>query len=249
MRLLLLLALSMGCTDPFAEAQKADTVEAYEAYIAQNPTGNFRLQAETRLEELMLEAARAEKTLAAYDAYMERFPEGALREKAAEEREEFLWSWADEQDTVEGYQKYLDEYPRGDKKRKQEARRRMKMAEHRAEIELSPVTVEQINLANDPEGPLNGWGFFVDVTNVGERPIQKLRLQASMLDGDGKVLDAKPWRLVDTVLRGRNWDPDEYKAPIQPGETRQWKYTTGDLPAGWSRRVVVKAVSIGFADE
>lgn len=247
----LALLLSAGCSDPFATAQESDSIEAYEKYLAENPSGAYRLQAEARTEELMLEKAREEKTLEAYDAVLERFPEGALKEKVTEERETFLWAWADEQDTVEGYQKYLDEYPRGTKTRKnrEEARRRLKVAENKDRLEISPVTVEQVNMAKDPDGPLNGWGFYVDVTNVGDKPIQTLWLQVSLLDNDGKVIDIKKEPLVDTVLPGRGWAPDEFKAPLKPQETREFELTSGDMPADWSRRATIKPVSIAFVEE
>ncbi|MDG1483805.1 MAG: hypothetical protein P8R54_29710 [Myxococcota bacterium] len=244
----LLLLLSTGCKDPFATAQESDSIDSYEAYLTENPSGAYRIQAESRVEELMLEKARAEKSLEAYDALLTRFPNGALKEKVTEERESFLFAWADEQDTAEGYQKYLDEYPRGTKtkKNREEARRRLKMAENKDRLEVSPVTIEQVNMANDPDGPLNGWGFFADVTNVGDAPIQTLWIQVSMLDNDGNVIDTQKEPLVDTVLPGRGWAPDEFKAPLEPGETRSWKHTSGDLPAGWSRRASIKPVKIGF---
>ena len=121
----LLFLLSTGCKDPFAVAQESDSIEAYDKYLDENPSGAYRFQAEARVEELMLEKARTEKSLEAYDTILTRYPDGALKEKVTEEREAFLWAWADEQDTAEGYQKYLDEYPRGTKtkKNREEARR------------------------------------------------------------------------------------------------------------------------------
>lgn len=246
----LIFLLSAGCTDPFAVAQEADSIESYDQYLSENPSGAYRFQAETRVEELMLQKARDEKSLEAYDAVLERYPSGALKEKVTEEREEFLWAWADEQDTAEGYQKYLDEYPRGNKtkKNREEARRRLKMVQNKDRLEISPVTVEQVNMANDPDGPLNGWGFFADVTNVGDKPIQTLWIQINLLDNDGNIIDTQREPLVDTVLPGRGWAPDEFKAPLKTGETRGWKHTSGDMPAGWSRRASIKPVKIAFVE-
>lgn len=251
LRIAFIMLLAAGCSDPFATAQEADTVEAYEKYLQDNPSGAYRLQAEARAEELMLERAREEKTLEAYDAVLARFPEGALKEKVTEEREGFLWAWADEQDSVEGYQKYLDEYPRGNSTRKnrEEARRRLKVAENKDRLEISPLTIEQVNMAKDPDGPLNGWGFYADITNVGDAPIQTLWLQVSLLDDDGKVIDTKKEPLVDTVLPGRGWAPDEFKAPLKPSETREFELTNNNMPAGWSRRASIKPVKIAFVEE
>ena len=40
---------------------------------------------------------------------------------------------------------------------------------------------------------------------------------------------------------------EEFKQPLQPGQSRTWVYTTGDLPADWAKTVRVVPVDIGFA--
>lgn len=243
---LLLFSLLLACTDPYATAQESDTIEAYEKYLSENPSGTYRLQAETRLEELMFQKAEEDKKIASFDAYFARFPDGQFKEKAMEAREEVLFAWADQEDTAEAFQKFLDEYPRGAKKRKQEARRRVNMAKNRDVVGLGEVSMEQVNLANDPDGPPNGWGFFVDVTNKGETPITLLTLQISLLDGGGAALTQATYPAVGSRYPGRSWVEDEYKEPLKPGESRAWKYTTGDIPTGWSKKVSVKPVNISF---
>lgn len=243
----LLLSLTLSaCTDPFSEAQQADTIESYEKYLADNPSGAYRLQAEMRLEELMLQKARDEKSLEGFDAYLARFPKGSQHDKAVEERESFLFSWAEEQDTPAAYQKYLDEYPKGDKKRKEEARRRMVMAEHKDKISISAPEQEQVNLAGEQDGVPNGWAFFVDVTNQGDQPITRLTLQLRFLNESGRVIKTANYPSVGSRYPGRSWVEDEYKEPLKPGQTRQWKYTTGDIPPNWAQKVEVKAIDISF---
>ena len=112
MRALILLPilLSLGCSDPFDEAQKEGSIEAYETFLADNPNSPFRLQGEIALEELYLEKARTDGTLEAYDTYIEKFPKGQHIDKARDERREFLFSWADKQDTSEGWETFLEEY-------------------------------------------------------------------------------------------------------------------------------------------
>ena len=243
------LALStVGCGSPFADAQEADTIEAYEAFLAANPSSPYTLQAQTRLEELYLGKARDEKTLEAYDTYLEKFPEGALRAKALDERREFLFAWADSEDSVDGWKKYLTEYATGgDKKQRKEARKRLRMAENRGAIELGPVEQEQVNLAENPDGPLDGWGFYVDVTNKGEQTITHLYLQVAYLGDGGKSLDSDSWPVVTKVNPGGIPIEEEFKQPLKPGESRTWVYTTGDMPAGWTKKVRVTPVDIGFA--
>ncbi|HHO53485.1 MAG TPA: hypothetical protein ENK18_22090 [Deltaproteobacteria bacterium] len=229
------LVVLTACGEPFAAAQKADTIESYEQYLKENPEGRFVIEASGRLEVLYLERAKAEETLEAYDAYLERFPEGAMRERALTERESFLYSWAKETNTAEGWQKYLDEYPKGKKKQRQHAKRMLEVHAYLPYLEVSPVRQEQINLAEDPEGPLNGWGFEADVTNNGDATITEMRLTIQYLSPEGGVLDEREWPIV-----AEYWTvpvEEERKVPMGPGQTRTWEWSTGDMPERWDRKV------------
>ena len=200
---ILAIALSIGvltACDDFSAVQKADTIEAYETYIAENPDSRMMLQAKTRLEELYLKQAKESGTLEGYDAYLAKFPEGTYVEKAMTEREEFLYGWAKEQDSEEGWKKFLDEYPRADKKRKKEARQAIAMAQYADKLGMTEPKIDRVNLAEDPEGEPNGWGIWVDVTNNGEKVIEDLRLRAKFTDADGKVIGDKTWPVV-----AKNW--------------------------------------------
>ena len=253
MRLLapLVMMLAIGCGNPFEDAQKLDTVDAYEKFLTEHPSSPFVTQAEIRVEELMLEKARADQTLESYDAVIKRFPEGKgqLYHKAWEERREVLYKWADETDTPEAWHKYLDEYPSGDKKKKEEARTRIKMSEYTSQIALSPVEAEQINLAAIPDGPLNGWGFYTDVTNNTKKDVSYLNLRLSYMGDDGRVVDTREWPAVARHLPGYMPMPDGFDQPMKPGETRHWEWTTGDMPAGWNKKVTIKPIEIRFAAE
>lgn len=231
------LVVLTACGEPFAAAQKADTIEAYEHYLAENPDGRFSIEANGRLEVLYLEKAKAEQSLEAYDVYLERFPEGAMRERGLAERESFLYSWAKETNTAEGWQKYLDEYPKGKKKQRQHARRMIKVHDYLPGLEISPVRQQQINLAEDPEGPLNGWGFEADVTNNGEATITEMRLTIQYLSPEGGVLDEREWPIV-----AEYWTvpvEESRKVPMGPGETRTWEWSTGDMPERWDRKAQI----------
>ena len=110
---MLTLLLFLACGTPYSEVQKMDTIEAYEAWIAENAGSPQMTLAEIRLEELYLEKAREEKTLEAYDDYLSRYGEkgGELVNKATIEREEFLFDWAGDENTIDGWEKYIAEYP------------------------------------------------------------------------------------------------------------------------------------------
>lgn len=237
-----------GCQNPFDVAMEANTIEAFEEFLANSPNSPFTTQAELRLEELYLEKAREDKTLEAYDVYLEKYPKGKLKDKAVEERRQFLFDWADQEDSAESWQKFLDEYPEGDRKLKVEARQRLNMAQNRGLVTVGPVSIEQVNLAENPDGPLDGWGVYADVTVAGDKEVETLMMQVAYLGSEGQVLDTREWPAVAPRTPDRTPIEEEFKVPMKPGETRTFVWTAGDMPVGWSKKATVKPVDIQFVD-
>jgi hypothetical protein len=240
--------------DPFTDVQEIDTIEAYEAYLKEHPDSTYKPQAEGRLASLMLEKARKEKTLEAYDAFLARFPNSSLVKDALKERKVLLWDWADEKDTVEAWQKYIDDYSKpdkegGDRDGVKKAKRRLRMASHQKDLEIGPVEMEMVNLAEDPDGPLNGYGFYADVKNVGDKPITMLRMRIQYLDAEGKPVGSAEWPLIASHLPGNLPIEEGFDKPLKPGESRTWRWTTGDLPDGWSKKTKLSAVDIRVEGE
>lgn len=239
--LILLAALLAGCDD-FPAVQKADTIEAYEAWLTENPESKKRLLAELRLEELYLEKAEAERSLEAYDAYLARFPEGTQRERALAEREDMLWEWAVATNTVEAYEKYIAEYPRGNKEHRAAAHRAVGVLGYIEQIKLGEVTTARVNMAEDPKGELNGWAIRVKVTNNGTSKVKKLVIQTTYVVPDKASPVTKEWPLVAPT-----WTlplPDKTRRTFTPGETREWEWTTADLPPEWDGAATVKITAI-----
>jgi len=233
-----LLLITTACGDNFLDVQNADSIEAYETYIENNPDNRYSIEINSRLPELYLEAAREAKTLESYDKFFERFPEdGPLHEKAREEREVFLYDWANGLNTAESWAKFIEEYPRAEKNRRARAKRMIAVHEYVENLELAPTRMEQINLAEDPEGPLNGWGFYVDVTNNGDKTIESMSLTIEYLGDEGRAIGSREWLIVAPF-----WPVpvlEENKVPMAPGDTREWAWETGNMPEGWSRKVRV----------
>ncbi len=244
---LLLLSAVSGCGDNFAEVQRTDTIAAYEHYLAENPDGRWELQATSRLETLYLEKAQAEKTLEAFDVYLEKFPEGALRARALDERESFLFRWARSENTAASWDKFLEEYPKAKKDNRRTARRMVEVHSYLPHLEVDAPNMERVNLAEDPDGPLDGWGFQVMVTNNGERTIESLHMTIDYLGDEGRALESREWPLVAPFWKTPI--EEERKVPMKPGETRPWDWTTGAMPDGWTRRVRVYPSRITFLDE
>lgn len=249
MRITLVLAtLLLGC-DPWPEVKKADTIEAYEKYMAENPDSLKAVEARARLEQLYIAKAREEKTIEAYDTYLTRFSKGDLAGEAALEREEVFWSWAETQATPEAWERYIKENPKS--KNLKKARSRLRMAQNKDMVELGEPTMKKVNLAEDPKGELNGWGFYVPVTNKGDKPIEYLNLQIRYLDANDKALAVKEWPVVAKALPGNLPFADGFDKPMKPGETRTWEWTASfeEMPEGWTEKVKVVPVGIRIVGE
>ncbi|MBL8616424.1 MAG: hypothetical protein JNM72_12490 [Deltaproteobacteria bacterium] len=242
------LLLGAGCQSSFGKAQEADTIEAYEQFLVENPTSPYRLQAETRIELLLLEKARAEATLGAYDKVIERFPNGPLKEKTLAERKDFLYAWADETDTAEAWDKFMTEYPSADKKQLTEAEKRKNMASLRGTVEIGPVALEEVNLAHIKDGPLDGWLFSADITNKGDKPVKHLMFRLHYLNAEGKSVDSDLWPVVATAMPGNMPMPDGFDKPMAPGETRRFSYETGDMPPTWAKTAKLSPVDIKLVE-
>ncbi len=242
--LVLAALLSSGC-EPFHEVQKQDDIAAYEAYLADHPGSRFDLQARTRLEELYLAKADEAKTLEGYDDYLTRFSDGIYREKAMTKREDFLFSRARDVDSLAAWEQFLAEYPNADKKRKKAARQAIEVAGYREHLALGEARRKRINLAEQKDGPLDGWQFDVDVTNNGPKTITYLSLWVQW-DRPGQVAGRDEWPVVS-----ERWPipmEEEKKAPIKPGQTRTWTWTTRDVPEDYDGPVKITPSAINFAD-
>ncbi len=248
MRTILAVALlgSVACTDPFQVAQEADTIEAYETYLRENPDGRFASAAESRLEALMLEHAKKEGTIEAYDAYLARFPSWTHKDEAVASRETALFKHAKKENTEAGWKKFLEEYPKAEKSRKAFAEEMLEVHGYLPSLEVGKLKIEQINLAEDPEGPLDGWAFRADVKNDGKGVITNLGITIQYLNPEDRVIGERRWPLVAPYWRVPV--REEAKTPIQPGQTRTWEWTTGDLPPAWDRRARIFVSNIELQD-
>ena len=238
------LLLTLAACDPYGSIQQTEDIEAFEQYLKDYPSSPNVVPAKARLEEIYLKKAREAKTLEAYDTYIKRWPAGVHKKKAMAERQDMLLAWAEQQHTPEGWQKFLDEYPRADRRIRSAAKRGKRAAEYMPNLNIGEIGMKQVNLAEDPEGPMNGWGFTADFTNNGTETIRFLQVTVSFLDKDGKSLGTDKWPLVASQFPVPM--EEEKKVPVKPGETRTWAWTTGDIPEGWANKISIKPTSISF---
>ncbi|MED5371336.1 MAG: hypothetical protein VX899_10010 [Myxococcota bacterium] len=251
--MLFFLVTLLACGPSFSEVQKQDSIEAYEAYIAAAPSSPNAFTAKLRLEELYLEAAQEAGSKEGYDRYMEKYaddPEARLLDKAKEGRESFVYQNAVDLNTAEAWQAYMDEYPKGEKKYKQEARRRLEMLEYVDHIEIGAVEVVGANLAEDPDGPLDGFLITSDITNTGDKTVKSLNVAIQYLDAEGKVIETDKWPWVAPQAPGNLPIEEEWKVPVKPGETRTYTYLdTAPDAAGWVKKVKLVPTSITYVEE
>lgn len=247
-RIVLLALLGLSACDDYDAIQRADDIATYEAWLKENPTHSKVFVANIRLEELYLDKARKENTLAVWDAYLERWPEGRHRDKALDEREASLYDWAYQEGTKAAWKTWLDEYPKGHSKHRGVAKASFAATSYADNVTITEVRTKKVNLAEDPEGPLDGTEFAVDVTNNGDKTLDAFVLRIHYVDGSGKSLGNRVWPVVGTTKDFKVPVEEEKKVPMKPGETRTWAWWTGDLPKGYSKAVVHPA-RVRFAKE
>lgn len=240
--------LVAACADPYGDAKKADTIDAYEAFLATDPGGSEKLGAEQRLEELLVTRAEETKAVADFDKVIARFPKSRQIKKLKEGRANASFAAAEADGSGDAWKKFLDENPDADGALKKRARAQVAVAEYKDKLAFGEPKVEQVNLAEDPKGPKDGWGFTVTVTNNGDKSLSYLNLEAQMLDAQGKKLKAGAYPLAGTTGPGGTSLPEEYTKPLDPGQSRTWTYTTGDVPEGWSQQVKIVPIAIRYAD-
>ena len=244
MRLLALVVLLAGCANPYADAEKANTIEAWEAYLQTKPSLSQQLAAEQQLQNLLLEKARKTKAVADYNAVIDRFPKVPERAKLIQERSEAAYAAAEKEGTPEAWKQFMKDYPTADSILIKKATNMVDVTTNKDKLKVGEPRVEQVNLAENPNGPKDGWGFFVTVTNVGTEPIGYLNMEVRLLDEAGAKLKAWQYPLVSKTGPGNMPIEDEYTKPLLPGASREWQYTTGEVPEAWSKKVQVVPVAV-----
>lgn len=228
------LALLAACDD-FESVKRADTVEAYEAWLAENGTdGSKAGTALLRLEELLRTAAREKQTPAAYEAYLTRFPTHKNAAELRAEYETMMFDLAELAGTPEAWAAFQKACPDVKGQRAEWARNAAQAAAYAQNLKIGEVRVEKINLANDPKGELNGTAFLTEVTNNGDQTLEMLWFNLYLLAGEGKVARKVDAPLVAPQRMSRMPIPDANQAPLKPGDTRTFRWTTGELPEGFS---------------
>jgi hypothetical protein len=80
----------LGCSSStWEDAEQADTHEAYQAYIADNPEGEHMEEAKRRADTRYWDDIKTDTTAAAFETYLDEFPDGQFRSQAQTKRDRF----------------------------------------------------------------------------------------------------------------------------------------------------------------
>ena len=238
-----------GCADPYGDAKTADTIEAYDAFLATNPSGTSRMLSDKRLEELLIARVEETKAIADYDQVLTRYPRSRRTKDMQAGRSTHAFEAAEADGSGPAWEKFLAENEFADGTLKKRAKQNIEIAKYREQIAISEPLVEQVNLAEDPKGPKDGWGISVDATNNTTVAFDYFILEIQYLDDAGKKLGVGSYPLVAST--GPQGMPIEERLtlPLKPGEKRHWQYTTGEPPTGWTQKVKVVPSNLRVAAE
>ena len=256
----------MACANPYEEAKKVGTLEAYETFIKENPDSRDVFSANMEIETLLVSKARETQSVGDFDAYLSRFKENpptkATYDKMLGERKDAFWNKALDTNKAKDWQAFIDEYNVKDPKKTRIAKQRLVVANYLPSLEMDPIEKIQVNLQGDDSGPLDGWEFSTQITNSGDKDIEAMRLRISFLDADGKITQAKDFTVIgcgDYCQRKFVFDDPSYikqdpdigriKPPMKAGEKRDFVKTTGDIPPEWSKQLKATIVAIKFVSD
>lgn len=231
--LLFLLACDMGPT--YKQVQELDTIEAYEEFLTRDPDSIYKFAIDKRLEELYYERAYREGG-AAWQAYLDRFPEGPHAKDAKREVAITAYSDAVKVGTAEALRKFVADFPKADKWLVARAEGRAAVLEY-GKLEMTEPVVAEVNMAEDPKGPMNGWGVSTKVKNAGDQTFAYVALTLDYLSDDGTVLATKDYPLVSPT-----WPltaSEDQIRPLAPGDERTWVWTESkeSVHKDWHQRV------------
>jgi hypothetical protein len=244
--LLSCLALNLCACEGLAlhDARLKDSPAAYEAFLQQYPDSTEAEALRSRIDELRYREATEAGTAAAYRAYLARHPKGASSEQAHLAEEQLSFSEATAAGTAESLEAYLKAHPKGASV--DTANSLLDRVLYRARIGIHELRTEQVNLANDPKGPLDGWAVVADVVNEGRRTVSLVELHVDLLDASGKAEGQhNKWWAVTPDL-GAFPTPEAMKLPLAPGASRVFRWTTGAIPENWSQKAGLRVTDIRF---
>ncbi len=227
------LSFLLACGEGAAlhSAERENSPEGYETFLQDYPDSAEAPELLVKIESLRWERAKASRNPETLRDYLARHPDGANVTAARKLEDVVSWQVADATKMADAYKSYLDLHPNG--RWFDEASAAYGKSEYVANMVVGEPKIEQVNTAQDPKGPLNGWGVEADVTNSGDQRLRTVEMAVDFLGASGDVVRTDTWYTVVQSLGPLPVQP--HLLPImEPAETRAFRWTTAESPDGWA---------------
>ncbi len=206
-----LLACTPGCGGEFhaySQAKDANTPEAYRQFLEQYPDGVNAVEAGVLYDAALWTYALEADTSAAYQEYVDALPQGEHADEARSAVATIAWREAEEAGDRAAVEAFLRDH--GSSSEASQARKWLALRD------LLPQHVE-IGATRFEETTPGHWTVAVDVRNIGERPVRKVRFRVAWLDDQGHIANSRRETLVDA--------DGGAGSPIEPGQSRTFSLT------------------------
>jgi hypothetical protein len=252
-----LLALFACGPDPFDVAMDDGSIETLQTFLVENPDHRLAYMAVSAIEKRYGEIAQESNTVEAWDDYMTRYPEGEHVRDGREIRERLMYDIAAAENTPESWQAFLDAYQYSTTPLKDRAEKRLVVAPFLEQLQFGEVSVNPANLAENPEGPMDGYAVTADFHNTTGQTIEKLTIQIDFTSDNDGVIQSERWPLVADRNPDRTGRTELEQRAIRNNEHREFVFTIepigvhyneGEPDTRWNRQAVLTPVFIVFAE-
>jgi len=228
----------MGCASEssmYNRAVVSNDIGLYRNYLEKYPDGVHAEEAQTRIDEVLWNHASESNTMEDYLNYLEESPEGSHRGAANRLARARAYEEAEAADTLELWQQFVERFPSDDKKHTNAAHR-VEVLSYAEHFSWTPFTHERANMAEQKKGPLDGYRFYTEFSNKGDKTVTLAKFEIEFWK-DGRAAPAKVSKWNAVIPKEQNHvfrDPGAWP-PIGPGKSRGGIWTLGDIdmPEGW----------------
>jgi hypothetical protein len=251
---LLLVLAACGPSD-FDVAKEANTIESFALFLKENPDHRHAFLAKATLEGLYLENAERENTVEALDAFLKRYPKSPKAKTAGKAREKAAYKIAETANTKQSWEAFLLDYKFNKSFLKEDAEKRLVIVDYLDQLAQSNLSVEPVNLAENPEGEPDGYGVSVDLKNTTGKTIKYLMLKMDFMSDTDGVIQSDRWPMIAEKNPDKTNRSKEEMAFLKDGELRNFyymleppgvHYNEGEADKRWNQKVVVTPVSVVF---
>ena len=251
---LLLVLAACGPSD-FDVAKEANTIASFTLFLKENPDHRYAFLAKATLEGLYFENAERENSVEAWDEFLKRYPKSPKAKDGGSSREKAAYKVAETANTKKSWEAFLVDYKFNKSFLKKDAEKRLIIVDYLDQLVQSDLSVEPVNLAENPEGEPDGYAVSVDLKNDTGKTIKYLMLKMDfMSDADGSIQSDR-WPMIAEKNPDKTNRSEEEMAYLKDGVVRNFyymleppgvHYNEGEPDKRWNQKVVVTPVSVVF---